>query len=138
MKFKTLLLWTMVVAGAVLMLASCSTKPVYRSSGKKIGHGPPPHAPAHGYRRKLPAGVEVVFDSASGVYVVVGLEKHFWLDGHYYRFCNRQWEASVSIGGGWIAIGEERLPAGLRGKYKAKHASKSHPGRGWGLATKKW
>jgi hypothetical protein len=121
-----------------MMSVSCSTTTVCRSPGKKIGHGPPPHAPAHGCRRKLPAGVEIVFDSDAGVYVVVGWEKHFWLDGQYYRFRNGQWEVSLSIGTGWRMVSAETLPPGLRGKYKAKHALRTHPGRGWGLAKKKW
>ena len=136
MKVKSLLLWTVVVGFMFLMLASCSTTKVYPSPGKKIGHGPPPHAPAHGCRRKLPAGVEVVLDTDCGVYVVVGMDRHFWLDGSYYRFYNGGWQVSVTLDSGWKAAGEKKLPAGLRGKYKAKHASKKHAGRGWGVAKK--
>lgn len=137
MKLKSFAWWTVILACAVIMLTSCSTMVVCRSGGRKIGHGPPPHAPAHGRRRKLASGVEVVFDSECGVYVVVGFERHFWLDGHYYRFCNGRWEASVSIGSGWKAAEIEKLPPGLRGKYKAKHASKTHPGRGLALGKQK-
>jgi len=137
MKIKNLLLWTVVAAFVVLMLASCSTtRVVYPSPGKKIGHAPPAHAPAHGCRRKLPAGVEVVFDTDCGVYVVVGMDRHFWLGGYYYRFYNGGWQVSVSLESGWKAAGDKTLPPGLRGKYKAGHASKKHPGRGWGLAKK--
>jgi hypothetical protein len=84
----------------------------------------------------MPAGVEVVFDADCGVYVVVGMDGHFWLDGYYYRFYNGGWQVSVSLDGGWKAAGDETLPPGLRGKYKPKHASQQHPGRGWGLAKK--
>ena len=47
--------------------------------------GPPPHAPAHGYRHKHEHGVELVFDSQLGVYVVVGWKDHFFSAGRYYR-----------------------------------------------------
>lgn len=56
MRSKTLFLCAVVLACAALMLASCS------SAGR--GNGPPPHAPAHGYRNKQRAnGVELVYDS---------------------------------------------------------------------------
>ena len=137
MKVKSFLLWTAVVV-LVVLTSSCSTTVSYRSPDKKRGHGPPSHAPAHGYRRKLPSKVEVVFDSNFGVYVVVGLEKHFWLDGQYYRFCNGQWELSMTIENGWKVVGEKKLPPGLRKKYKAKRVSKKHPGLGWARGKNKW
>jgi hypothetical protein len=140
MKIKSLILWAAAIA-VVLMLASCSSRRtvVFGSGGKTVGNGPPAHAPAHGRRRKMPpANVEVVFDSDCGVYVVVGLEKHFWLDGHYYRFINGSWQVSVSIDSGWAAVGERALPPGLRKKYKGWQASDGRPGRGWGVAKKKW
>ncbi|MFX0204099.1 MAG: hypothetical protein ACFFCW_49000 [Candidatus Hodarchaeota archaeon] len=136
MKIKSLLVWIAVVVFVVLT-SSCSTTVSCRSPGKKRGHGPPPHAPAHGYRRKLPSGVEVVFDFDCGVYVVVGLEKHFWLDGQYYRFCNGQWEFSMTIENGWKVVCEEKLPPGLRKKYKVKHTSNKHPRRGLALGKNK-
>jgi len=75
--------------------------------------------------------VKVAFDTYCGVYVVVGLDKHFWLDGHYYRFYNGQWELSMTIDSGWRTVEGEMIPHGLRGKYKTKQVSKKHPGRGW-------
>ena len=137
MKINTLLLSTMIVMTAVLA-SSCRTVTVtYPTQAKKKVTGPPAHAPAHGYRRKLPSNVEVVFDSDSGVYVVIGLDHYFWLDGHYYRFYKGQWEASVMIGNGWHSIAGKQLPAGLREKKFAKHSPYKHPGRGLALGKKK-
>ena len=133
MKTKSSLLLTVAVLYLILTSLSCSRMSVGWSPGKKKGFGPPPHAKAHGYRSKLPAEVEVVFDTDCGVYVVVGLDKHFWLDGRYYRFYNGQWELSMTIDGGWRLVDGGTLPPGLRGKYKTKHVSKKHPRRGWGL-----
>jgi hypothetical protein len=138
MTFKTTTSFVVTLACALLMVASCLTLEAYHTPGKKRGHGPPPHAPAHGYRCKLPSKVEVVFDSNCGVYVVVGLEKHFWLNGQYYRFCNGQWEVSMTIESGWEVVREEKLPPGLCKKYKDKHASKKHPGIGWARGKNKW
>ena len=57
--------WVTMLAGGALVLAACS--PVtYHSSfpsepatgpSKSQGHGPPDHAPAHGYRAKSHEGV---------------------------------------------------------------------------------
>jgi len=133
MRWKTLFL-SAAAGCAVLMAASCSTLVVHRSKGPKIG--PPAHAPAHGCRRKQHQAVELTYDSASGVYVVVGLEKHYYLDGTYYRFGEDGWQVSVTLEGGWELISEDSVPPGLRGKYKAKQVSKAHPGRGRGLWQK--
>ncbi len=64
--------------------------------------GPPPHAPAHGYRHKRHSGPELVFDSALGVYMVVGHEHHYFHDGHYLRRHDGVWRLS------WT----HRFPAG--------------------------
>jgi hypothetical protein len=138
MRFKSIFVWTVVSACAAVVLTACSTTVIRRSPGKKIGHGPPPHAPAHGCRRKMPAGVEVVYDSGCGVYVVVGWEDHYYLEGNYFRFRDGRWEVSVGIESGWKAVGYESVPPGLRGKHKDKHVSKANRGRGSGLAKKKW
>ena len=137
MRLQSIRLYTAVLACVLFMLASCSTTVAYRSPGKKKGYGPPPHAPAHGRRHKLPKGVQIVYDSPSGVYVVVGYERHYYLDGLYYRFCNGQWQVSVAIESGWKTAPEQSLPPGLRGKYTSRHTSKSHKGRGLALGNQK-
>lgn len=82
--------------------------------------GPPPWAPAHGYRRKHAHGTELVYDARLGVYLVVGLKDHFFHDGHYYRRTAASWEVSGDVGGPWVVVGTSRLPAGLRA-HRAKH-----------------
>jgi len=106
---------------------------------KRIGHGPPPHARAHGHRRKCPDGFEVVYDSASGVYVVVGYPNHYYLDGHYYRFHQDRWQISVSVKGKWQQLGKRPLPPGLKAKAAKKYVSKTNPGKGHGrIKNNKW
>ncbi|MHC4478562.1 MAG: hypothetical protein ACYTEL_23240 [Planctomycetota bacterium] len=137
-QLKTLLLAAALIC-AGLISASCS-RTVVSKRGKRVGHGPPPHAPAHGHRRKHHhhGGVELVYDSGRGVYVVVGFPDHYYFEGHYYRFHQDQWHMSVDINSGWKPASNDRLPSGLRAKGKAKHA-KNHPGRGHGAKkNKKW
>jgi hypothetical protein len=90
------------------------------------GHGPPPHAPAHGYRRKHHDAhhhgeLELVFDSGLGVYVVVGFPLHYWLDGTYYRERSGSFEIAASIDGPWRTSAS--VPPGLAGKAKGKSSN---------------
>jgi hypothetical protein len=107
----------MVAAGAVLTLAavSCSTHRtvVYSTtSPRKIG-GPPPHAPAHGYRHKH-RDVELVYDSRMAVYVVNRHPQHYFDADRFYRCRANVWEVSLSIEGPWGVTTIEQLPAGLQ------------------------
>lgn len=144
MKVQRVFLWATVVVLTVLV-SSCSEVAMSTRTQSKTkvcvppSHvpGPPAHAPAHGRRRKM-ASENMVYDSDSKVYVVAGMDKHFWLDGQYYRFYDGHWELSVTIESGWEIIGDEKLPDGLRTKYKSKHLAKKNSGRGLALGKKKW
>ena len=124
----------------LLMLVSCESFSIGAGSGRRhrAKHGPPPHAPAHGYRHKH-RDVELVFDSGRGVYVVIGLPHHYYFKGHYYRLRETNWEVGVHVEGPWEFVYEDSLPRGLRAKErgKGKGKSKEHPGRGLGLEKKK-
>jgi hypothetical protein len=99
------------------------------------GHGPPPHAPAHGHREKHhgPSGdVELTFDSGLGVYVVVDLPNHYYWDGTYLRIEDGRWYASAELGGDWSPRSESALPPGLRKKQAGHGPPGSHPGQGHG------
>ncbi len=96
--------------------------------------GPPPHAPAHGYRRKHQQdNVELVFDTGVGVYLVVGQSDCWWDDDHYYRWRDGAWFTSVHVSGPWTVVEVNVVPGGLRthkaktkGKGKSKHSPASH------------
>ena len=93
------------------------------------GHGPPPHAPAHGYRQHH-QGADLAFDSKLGVYLVVGYSDHFYSDGHFLRFHGDSWQVSSSLRGPWGACSPASLPPGLRSTHpsnakRPKH--KAHP-----------
>ncbi len=137
-KYSFLLAVTLICASMVLV--SCRSVRVGSTSSHKHGRvqGPPPHAPAHGYRHKhQDHGVELVYDSGLGVYVVVELPNHFYFKGHYYRHGATQWEIGVHVDGPWEVVVEESLPKGLRGKKKGKGKPKKNPGKGLGLGKKK-
>ena len=91
--------------------------------------GPPPHAPAHGYRHKHPShGIELVFDSGLGVYVVVDLEHVFYHAGHYYRWKEGAWSRSDRPKGVWKAVLVSGIPASLDGYAGSKGKSRRAKG----------
>jgi hypothetical protein len=97
--------------------------------------GPPPHAPAHGYRRNH-QGSDLVFDSELGVYAVVGLSNVWFLDGHYFRIRGDRWETSGRSRGPWQVARVNAVPDRLyakrhphgapQGKAKKKGDGKKH------------
>lgn len=92
--------------------------------------GPPPHAPAHGYRHKhAHHGVDLVFDSGLGVYIVVNLTDHYYHDGHFFRLHDGVWQISAHLNHGWKHA-SKRLPPGLAKKHGKKgHKRGPHPAK---------
>jgi hypothetical protein len=127
----TLTLACLMLIVASFVLASCSGTARYKTSGKNPAHtqttvakkGPPPHAPAHGYRHKH-GDVVLVYESSLSVYIVHGYEGHYFSDGDYYRMHKGGWQVSVDIGGPWRKISETKVPKGLHGEYHAKAKKK--------------
>jgi hypothetical protein len=93
--------------------------------------GPPPHAPAHGYRHHH-EGAQLRYDAHLGVYVVIGHPDHFFHDGHYYRRLASRWDRCGNWKkGNWKPIELARVPAPLVKHYQAK-GPKAGPGKGKG------
>jgi len=110
---------TAIVLGFTIVLSGCTVYPVHEHH-PHYGYGPPPHAPAHGYRHKY-NDHDLVYDSHLGVYIVVGLHDHYFTDDVYYRWTDHGWYTSRYIDKDWYAYREEdKLPPGLRKKYKHK------------------
>jgi len=132
MRFKAITLFVFVLSIILLMTASCSS---YRAHPGPViitdRSGPPAHAPAHGYRRKHVQGVEVVFDSGLGVYVVVGLTDHYYHDGYFFRLHSGIWESCPQPDGHWKVVSANSLPIGLQAKAKVNSKSNNR-GRGKG------
>ena len=105
------------------------------------GHGPPPHAPAHGYRHNHPHdGIQLVFDADLRLYVVGARPGYYWHDDRYLRWTAGTWQMSSRVDGAWVVVSSNRVPAKLRAKYakkaeKARHKAKrkaardSHPAK---------
>jgi len=93
--------------------------------GYSYAGGPPPHAPAHGYRRNH-QGHDLVFDSDLGVYLVVGLSSVWFLDGSYFRISGDHWEVSAATRGPWRVAASSAVPARL---YAKRHPHGAPPGQ---------
>jgi hypothetical protein len=108
------------------------TRPSPGHDAREARRGPPPHAPAHGYRHKhdvAHGGVDLIFDSGLGVYVVVGWPDHYWHLDRYYRFANGLWMVSARIDGGWADCEPGRIPDGLREKHARAKGHWKHPAK---------
>jgi phage baseplate assembly protein gpV len=95
---------------------------------EKDDHGPPPHAPAHGYRHKHPDGVVLVYDSGLGLYVVSGHKNVYYSEGRYYRYHQDVWESATHFDGKWKKTSSKKLPPGLQDKQVAKGNKKGKKG----------
>jgi hypothetical protein len=106
-----------------------------RAPAYERSHGPPPHAPAHGYRQHR-HGVDHVFDGRLGVYTVVGQPHTYWHDGGYWRHSQGYWERGARPRGGhWSRADWKHVPKQLRPRYAEqrddadrdrKHRSRGH------------
>jgi hypothetical protein len=115
----------LLLLGSVLNCTNASFKSPPTVTIKPMkSHGPPPHAPAHGYRARTSDGVEVVYNSKLGVYVVFGISSYYYSNELYYRVNSDQWEVSAKFHGPWKAVAEYEVPFSLRYGIKAKAKGK--------------
>ena len=101
----------------------------------KRGHGPPPHAPDHGYRHHH-QGTEIAFDAGIGVYAVLGYPKHYYSEGRFLRLHGTSWQESASLNGPWIICSSSSLPPSLRKLHPSK--AKGLKGKGNAPAKGRW
>jgi hypothetical protein len=114
--------------GLALGLTGCVDRAsVQYGDGGKHGYkeGPPPHAPAHGYRAKHHHH-DLRYDAGLGVYVVLGYDDHFFLDDLYFRYRSGHWQASASLDDGWRDCDENRVPSNLRYNKRYKKAYRDY------------
>ena len=98
-----------------------STEPVFVTEDSKKG-GPPPHAPAHGYRHKHPDdGVVLVYDNHLAVYVVSGYKHTYFTNGVYFRYMDDTWKLSTRVAGPWKIVVERDVPSTLHARYAEHH-----------------
>ena len=131
---------------ALLVLAGCNGFTISHRPDRDRGYreepiamrkpGPPPHAPAHGYRAKHESGRDLRYDEGLGVYVVLGATDIYFDDGWFIRIRDGGWEFSASFDGPWEIRTAEAVPDKLRTKKQQKVAKKK-PGKGRGHAPAK-
>ena len=98
-----------------------NTEPVVVTEDSKKG-GPPPHAPAHGYRHKHPEdGVVLTYDSKLDVYVVTGYTHCYFTNGVYFRYMDDTWKLSKRVNGPWKIVIERDVPTALHARYAEYH-----------------
>jgi hypothetical protein len=105
------------------------------NKGDGYKQGPPPHAPAHGYRAKH-GNHDLRYDGGLGAYVVLGYDNHFYLDNAYFRYREGNWQISAQLDDGWKHVDDYRVPVGLRSSKQYKKYD-DHPGKGKGKEKKK-
>jgi hypothetical protein len=124
-------------AAGLLALAGCVHVHEHDHGHKGKG-GPPPWAPAHGYRHKH-HGPDLVFDAHLGVYVVVGHPHVYFHDGHYFRRAHSRWERCRDWKQAkWKIVEVGRVPGPLAEHYAAKGKPGKGKGRGKGGPAKRW
>jgi hypothetical protein len=131
---RTTLACVLGIAAGALVASGCVHE-VHHHHHDKHKHkahrgGPPPWAPAHGYRHKH-HGVELVFDTSLDVYVVVGHPGIYFRGDDYYCLRGGEWYVGRRYDGPWSATNLDHVPPGLRKKY-----AKGHPGQGKGHGKK--
>jgi hypothetical protein len=97
------------------------------SSTSTSTHGPPPWAPAHGYRTKHPSGVDLVYDAGLGVYFVAQLPGVYFHGDRFYRQVNGGWGIAGGPGGPWLAVAERDIPPGLQRQQTRKPGTLMQP-----------
>jgi len=110
---------------AAVLTPACTRTVVYQERNPKPvvvtdeHHGPPPHAPANGYRYKHSKdNVTLVYDAGIDVYVVSGYKDCYYSAGQYFRLVKSSWEWSVTIEGQWKVVSHSSdVPSGLRHKH---------------------
>lgn len=111
----------LLLLGAVLltfMLAGCAHQ--RNDGGRYYDQGPPPHAPAHGYRAKHRQH-NMVYDSRVGAYVVSGYRDYYYLKDRYYRYRDGDWSFNDDIDGrNWDHIDYDQVPYKLRNSKSTK------------------
>ena len=120
------------MAYSAILLSACTVVKVHEDGYEH--NGPPPHAPAHGYRHKHKKH-DLEYNSDLGIYVVIGLAEHYFIDGIFYKRTKHGWYSSHDIDKAWKEYKKDNLPGKLHKKYsdkkehgkdKGKHGKDKH------------
>jgi len=103
------------------LLVGCSKTVKYLPPGKVkyIKQGPPPHAPAHGYRYKHEHGVVLEYDNKLGVYIVLEKPALYFYNGLYIKFSGGHWMVASHFKEPWRKAIKGEIPDKFK-KAKSK------------------
>jgi hypothetical protein len=108
---------TAVIALSATLLVACDDTRVRISAD----NGPRHHSGHGSYATHTPHNHRVSYDSAIGMYVVLGLLNTYWNGSNYYRYNNTGWQRSNDYRL-WNNVGITYVPNNL-------HKRHSHPRR---------
>ena len=111
MKYLKVIFIASILGFFIITLPGCNYVAV-RAYDASPGYGPPPHAPARGYRQKY-HGYDMEFDTDLGAYIVLGMTGVYFIDGIYYRPANVGWYYSDRPDGGWHTYRKKNPPGKL-------------------------
>lgn len=94
--------------------------PRYEHADVYYRSGPPPHAPAHGYRHHY-HNHDMIYDSGIRAYIIVGLPDYYYDNGFYFRYSDLGWQISGRLDGRWDITDERRVPKTLWNTRAKKH-----------------
>ena len=77
-------------------------------------HSPPSHAPAHGHRYRHNHGVDLIFDSGIGAYIVLGFDDLFFFNNNFMRYYDGYWHHADRHDGRWRRAKGGHVPHQLR------------------------
>lgn len=118
-----------VLLSVSLMLYGCVEQAGVRyGSAPAYREGPPPHAPAHGYRYKY-RNHDLRYDSKLGAYVVIGWQDYFYQDGLYFHYLDGRWLFSARLDSkDWRDARYNQVPPNLyRSRERNEHRDKKVP-----------
>ena len=109
---------TGIVAVSAMGLAGCAVYPAYPGyADGPYSYGPPPYAPAPGYRTSYPAH-NMRYDGQLGVYVLLDLPDHYYFNNVYYKYSRNNWFYRYQDRDKWRSFDGRKLPPGLARKYQ--------------------
>ncbi|MCH7548271.1 MAG: hypothetical protein IH969_01830 [Candidatus Krumholzibacteriota bacterium] len=115
-----------VILAASIAVFGCSRTVIIKHGGSSHvsdkHNGPPPHAPAHGYRHKHSDGVTLVFQASLGVYVVSGHRDVYFHKDRYYRIYNGGFQTSKKVKGPWNKTSSKKVPKGLQKEFTSRQS----------------
>ena len=94
-----------------LFLVACDDTRVRISADGGHGYSGPRHHNG-GHITRTPHNHRVSYDSALGMYIVLGLTNTYWNNGNYYRYYGNAWQRSSDYRR-WSRLQQNRVPSRL-------------------------